>query len=282
MTLGMQRVFVSFASSKMEAALFRIRQQADGMQVFDTIRAFDETGLDPAFRAEFSAQLDPGVRGFGYWAWKPQVIKQVMDELKPGDCLLYADAGCHLNRGGHARLLEYFDLLTEDVPIVIFQNDPEDSLFGLRNAGIGDWPNSHWTKGDLIDHLGMRAREDVLAAQTYYATTFLMMKSKASLKLLDDWMDIIRHDWRLIDDSPSQSSNMPGFVEHRHDQAIFSLLCHDAPVHVLSACEIVYPKINGKGGDWKRLSRFPIHARRDRGKKKFTFMRSLLAKVTGA
>lgn len=31
-------------------------------------------------------------------------------------------------------------------------------------------------------------------------------------------------DFSLIDDSPSKSENMNGFIEHRHDQSVFSLL----------------------------------------------------------
>ena len=39
------------------------------------------------------------------------------------------------------------------------------------------------------------------------------------------WMAIIiRHDFSLLDDTPSKSPNLKGFQEHRHDQAIFSLL----------------------------------------------------------
>ena len=49
-----------------------------------------------------------------------------------------------------------------------------------------------------------------------------------------------------------------------HDQAIFSVLCNLYPIHKISSCEVVYPKIKGRGGDWKKLKIFPIHARRDR------------------
>lgn len=260
----MVRAFASFASSNMSGALQRIHGQAVDMGGFDVIRTMDEGDLAPGFRKEFADRLTIGSRGFGYWAWKPQVVSQVMGELAQGDTLLYADAGCHLNPRGRARLDAYFSLLSEETPIVVFQQDPHDTTFGLNNPNIGDWPNRNWTKGDLVDYLGMRERAEVLDAQTYYATTFLMMKCPRTLGLLDDWLNVIRHDWRLVDDSPSRAPNLPGFVEHRHDQAIFSLLCHDAPRRVISSSEIVYPKIRGRGGDWKRLAEFPIHARRDR------------------
>jgi hypothetical protein len=72
----------------------------------------------------------------------------------------------------------------------------------------------------------------------------------------------------LIDDTPSSSPNKYGFIEHRHDQAIFSLLCIKYKVLTVSAYEYWYPK---KGSlqiiapDWAALKEFPIHAKRDKG-----------------
>lgn len=260
----MRKFFVSFASPNMAGALRRIARQAKEMGCFDTITALDVDGLDPDFVSTFQDKLQMGVRGFGYWAWKAQAVRQVMEQMEEGDCLLYADAGCHLNPRGRPRLDQYFDMLTPDRPMVVFQHDPNDSVFGNVNPHLQSWPNSNWTKGDLIDYFGVRDRQDILEKETYYATTFLMQKGPQSQKFIQDWQAPVLADWGLIDDSPSKSPNMPGFVEHRHDQSIFSLLCNLTAVNAISSCEIVYPKIKGRGGDWKRLKDYPIHARRDR------------------
>lgn len=259
-----RKVFLSFASPNMRGALRRISRQAVAMDAFDIILPFGKGDLDSEFVAAFIDKLHEDVRGFGYWAWKAQVVKQAMAKMDEGDMLLYADAGCHLNREGRLRLDQYFEILSPDRPFVIFQQDPEDSVFGEVSSNIPSWPNCNWTKGDLIDYFGIRGRGDILSSETYYATTFFMQKTSITSKFVNDWLLPTRKNWKLIDDSSSVSPNLPGFIEHRHDQSIFSILCNLYPVNVISACEINYPKIHGHGGDWKRLNSFPIHARRDR------------------
>jgi hypothetical protein len=41
--------------------------------------------------------VDYNKRGYGYWIWKSQIIKQHMDLLNDGEILLYCDAGSQLN-----------------------------------------------------------------------------------------------------------------------------------------------------------------------------------------
>jgi hypothetical protein len=259
-----RKFFVSFASPNMTGALRRISHQALAMERFDVILPFEKDGLDSRFVSTFKDKLQEDVRGYGYWVWKAQVIKQALEKMDEGDMLLYADAGCHLNREGRLRLDQYFEMLVPDRPLVVFQQDPQDTVFCENSPGIPSWPNRDWTKGDLIDYFDVRGRDDILSSETYYATTFFMQKNSITSKLVDDWQEPARKNWNLIDDSPTVSPNFPGFIEHRHDQSIFSILCNFYPVNVISACEIVYPKIHGRGGDWKRLHDFPIHARRDR------------------
>jgi len=42
-------------------------------------------------------------------------------------------------------------------------------------------------------------------------------------ELVNRWYEFCC-DYHLIDDSPSVVPNLPEFIEHRHDQAVFSLL----------------------------------------------------------
>ncbi len=239
------------------------------MEIFDSILIHDETELAPSFRAEFAERLVIGSRGFGYWCWKPQIIKQTLDRVEYGDGVLYLDIGCHLNPGGRRRLEEYFACLTDETPLLVFQQAPDEEPFGEPNPNLRkmSWPLSNWTKGDLIEHFGIRDRRDILDAETFHAGSFLLRKTPETVKLIDDWIETFRRDWSLIDDSPSVAPNEPGFIEHRHDQAIFALLCHRFPNKtVISGNETIYPKPdhNGLWFDWDKLADFPIHARRDR------------------
>jgi len=260
----MRKFFTSFASPKMVSALHRISRQSASTQMFDEVIPYELDDLAPEFRSTFKDKLSEDIRGFGYWSWKAQVVQQTLAKMNDGDQLLYADAGCHINSYGKQRLQEYFDMLSDERPFVIFQQDPDDSVFGETNPKISNWPNKNWIKGDLIDHFGIRDRDDILSQQTYYATTFLLQKNDTTVKFVNDWLELIKTNWKFIDDSPSVAPDLPSFIEHRHDQSIFSVQCHFYPINVVSACEIAYPKIKGRGGDWARLKNFPIHARRDR------------------
>ena len=42
----------------------------------------------------------------------------------------------------------------------------------------------------------------------------------------------------LIDDTSSKSKELKTFIEHRHDQSMFSLVCKKFNTHLLSATEM--------------------------------------------
>lgn len=260
----MKRYFISFASPRMKSALEKIVKQSIKMNYFDDIIPYTYNDLTADFTERYHDKLHDNIRGFGYWSWKPEIIKQTLAKMKDGDQLLYLDAGCNLNNHGKDRLKQYFDMLSDDTPLVTFINDTKDTLFFNKDIKLPDWPLKNWIKGDLIDYFNIREQNEILDQQVFFAGILLLQKGKISKTFIDKWEETISTDWSFIDDSPSKSPNLDGFIEHRHDQAIFSVLCNLYPVNQISGCEVVYPKIKGRGSDWKKLKNFPIHARRDR------------------
>ena len=248
----------------MELALDKIVKQSKKMGFFDEIIPYSNNDFKTDFRERFKDKLSDNIRGFGYWAWKPEIIKQTLSKMEEGDQLLYLDAGCNLNLDGKERLKQYFALLSSDYPLVTFINDSKDTVFGNTKVHLPDWPLKNWIKGDLIDYFQIRERNDILNRQIYFAGIILLQKGEISTNFISEWEKTIQTNWSFIDDTPSISPNLESFIEHRHDQAIFSVLCNLYPVNEISGCEVVYPKIKGRGGDWKKLKKFPIHARRDR------------------
>jgi len=65
----------------------------------------------------------------------------------------------------------------------------------------------------------------------------------------------------LIDDSPSIIKNSNNFIEHRHDQSIFSLLCKINKVTTLSAYE-TEPLSFNEAFKNRTLYKYPIIATR--------------------
>lgn len=115
--------FLSFADSRMSAALERLGRQAEALDFFDEITLFTEHDLSAEFTSRMGRYLTPSCRGFGYWSWKPWSIHHVLQEMEEGDRLLYLDAGCHINANGTERFREYVNMLDRDsCGMLVFTN----------------------------------------------------------------------------------------------------------------------------------------------------------------
>jgi hypothetical protein len=260
----MKFFFVSFASSNLYRSSNRIYKQALNMKIYDDIFIFSEKDLPGSFSKKFKGKLTMGTRGYGYWVWKPQILLNVLSQIKDGDIIQYTDAGCHLNLNGVKRLKQYFALAQNSKNgILAFQAGNPFSIPNVDNRIFPLLPDKHWIKGDLLDYFHVRNDAELLDSPTIGAGVIFIRKCPESIAIIREWLDIIEYDFSLVDDSPSLSSNLPGFIEHRHDQAIFSILCKKYGVTKLSAYEYWYPSKRGKKADWSVLANYPIHALRD-------------------
>ena len=260
----MRKFFLSFADSRMSDALARIRSQAEDMRCYDHIVVADQFYLNIDFREKYKDKLTSKVRGYGYWCWKPQVILQLLDQVNEGDIIQYTDAGCHLNTNGKVRLLEYFDLAEQsESGILAFAGFPPP--FHDPAIELPDLSDSKWCKADLLAFMNVIANESITHSQTVTAGIIFIRNSEKSRALIQSWADVIASDFSLLDDSKSKLKNIKGFVEHRHDQSIFSILCKLNHVDLVSCYEYGYPSKHSSAPDWKLLKNYPIHARRDKG-----------------
>jgi hypothetical protein len=241
----MVAAIVTFASSSFAHAHRRFEKQARAFDLFDEYFIFTESDLDPEFRLEFRHVLHENVRGYGYWVWKPQIILQAMRRLEDGDELVYVDSGSHLIPGAKNRMEDYLNLArTSQAGIVAFQLD---------------MPEKNWCKADLLDYFGGLENPEMSDSGQVQGGAIIMVRNQSTINFLERWLNIVHLRPDLVDDSPSNIPNFGGFREHRHDQAVFSLLSKQAGVALLPAWE-QYPN---PGKTWEDLSGYPIHHRRD-------------------
>ncbi len=235
------------------------------MEIYDRISILTEIDLDDNFKKQFKPYLTIGSRGYGYWCWKPQIILQTLEDMDDGDILQYTDAGCHLNRQGKHRLEEYFEMAANSSSgILAFQTKKPDLPLVYDGRNLLDLRDYKWTKGDLLDYFDVRHRKDIINTPTIGAGIIFIKKCHASLTIIKRWLKTIEDNFAYIDDTPSVAPNIDGFIEHRHDQSIFSLLCKIHSIETLSAYEYWYPsKKKHYKPDWEQLREFPIHAVRD-------------------
>jgi hypothetical protein len=280
----MRKVFLSFADKNMHRALHRINIQASKMNYYDFILTLDESSLNIKFSEEFRDVFKRGSRGFGFWCWKPQIILQTLDQMDDGDILQYTDAGCSLNVDGKDRLNDYFQLAKiSETGILAFQAKPPS--FHNPSIRLPDLTEEKWCKGDLCDFFGVRNNDTIMKSSAIGAGIIFIRKCDASKRIINEWINVFRSDFSLLDDTTSRSINPPGFLDHRHDQSIFSILCKINSVATVSAYEYWYPSAYvSKLPDWKKLSKYPIHVKRDKGihplLKPYHFLTRVIKRIT--
>lgn len=225
----MKKVICSFADSKFSKSIERLKLQIERIGIFDECLLFNERDLDDSFIKTYQSQLVAGSRGYGYWVWKPYIIKRILDSLNEGDSLLYIDAGCHINYKGVTRLNRYFELLDESKSgIIAFQLHRHlfKYTFYKKKIQISDYYlERNWTKGDILDYFNVRFSDDIINTPQILSGIIFIKKCNKSISLINDWMNVYEKNFSLIDDSASKSKNLSGFLKNRHDQSVFSILC---------------------------------------------------------
>ena len=261
-----RKFFLSFGDSRMHRSARRLRAQANKMQYYDEVKIYDERALNNQFYNRFKSKLVLGSRGFGYWCWKPQIILQLLNEMKENDLLQYSDIGCHLNPNGIDRLNYYFNMTdVSKTAVFAFKSVAPKYPLVYDQRKLLDLVEYKWTKGDLFDYFNIRNNTNITHTQSYGATNLFLKKCTKSINFIQEWLEVIYSNFSLIDNSQSNSPNFPGFVEHRHDQSILSILCKKYNVSFASSYEYWYPKAqNPYKPDWKSLNSFPIHKKRDK------------------
>lgn len=261
---------LSFADSSLGGSRKRFIRQARSMKFFNSVKVFDENNLSEKFRSQHSSIVRKGVRGFGYWIWKPEIISQRIKSIKTGDVLIYADVGFHICPAGKNRLRAHILELTKSHhDMLVFQASEPTEYPVYDGRALPLYLDSHWTKGDLLDALNMRSTPSI-HTPTIGAGLIFVKKTPTAQEFIEKWRDFSNRHPGLLDDSPSQSENLDGFVEHRHDQSLFSLLVkRDGNVIRKSAFEYWYPDpTNQSIPDWSALNESPFLAKRDKKRRK--------------
>jgi len=151
-------------------------------------------------------------RGAGYWIWKPYFILKTMECLNWGDICLYLDSGIIVIRN----IDILFDLCVKNDGILLFEN---------RNANhLGQvWKNYMWTKYDCFKLMNCLDEQYIYGPQVDAAFQ-LYQKTNKSIEFLNEYLKYCESE-NIVTDIPNiTGDNFEGFIDHRHDQSILSLL----------------------------------------------------------
>jgi len=112
--------------------------EAERMKCFDSMTFYDETDFDGEYWGKYKDRFSG--RGYGYWTWKPYFIKRKLSEVRDGDVVVYADAGCILLEKNRRRLLEW-------------AARARYSPSGVLSMCYGPYYEKNWTKGDVFKYV---------------------------------------------------------------------------------------------------------------------------------
>ncbi len=198
------KIYINYADKN-----FRIEQNfattmAKYIGKFDKIKAYTRNDIDKHFYEKNRHILD-AERGGGYWLWKPYIIYKTLTEIDEQDFLFYSDSGLFF--------LKQVDILIKEL------EKTNQDIMGFELPLI----EKQWTKKELF--INMNCDDEYIRdSNQIMASYILIRKTKFSMKFFDDFLKFAQNEINITDKQNKNIKENDDFIEHRHDQSIFSLL----------------------------------------------------------
>ena len=182
-----------------------LTMSASMYQAFDVIIPYQPRHIEPAY-FELHKNILSQNRGGGYWLWKPYFILKTLKMMAENDILLYIDSSA------------------------VFRDKIYDLLELAKEKNIILFPNFHSNRGMVkkivIDKIA-NGDELYLDKVQLDGSIILLRNTAKTRELVEEWLKLCE-DPELLTDLPSKNE-YPDFKDHRHDQAILSILYHKNP-----------------------------------------------------
>lgn len=259
---GKKIILFAFASLDLKKSIRRLKKQAINSKYYDEVKIITPNDFDFTVKLKVKELIKKKKRGYGYWFWKPYFLEKIINEISYGDVVHYIDIGCHINKTKSNRFYEYLDLLEDkDKWLLAFQYHSNNIKF-TDEIIFHKREEFKYTKADLFKHFECLGKKEITHTPQFWAGSFFIKKHINSEKFLKDWNKIFDENFDLIDDTVSKLPNFPGFIENRHDQSVFSILCKFFSIESLSAYECEWGEKNNSR-TWDHIIDHPILAKRD-------------------
>lgn len=198
----------------------RLASQAMTSGVFSSITyLYDKQLKDfyPDFWSAHSKFILALEKGYGYWLWKPAIIKRKLAEIPEGDILFYLDSGCEFNlgqKGPRSRFMEYLEATNLHGSLAMQTQDfPDGRIFPKEE---------NYSKRLCIDELKPSA--STLDSNQIWGGFIMLKNNPVNRNLVSKWFDYCKlKNYSLLTDT-SDNFELAEFQAHRHDQSIFSIL----------------------------------------------------------
>lgn len=172
----------------------------------DKVFEYSWQDIDKEFY-EQNRQILVQERGKGYWLWKPYFIYKTLMLCGDGDWVVYADSGTY------------------------YRKNIKTYIEGLEKEGIEfisrttKFKEKEFTKRDVFIELGCDSPYYTDSLQRA-ASVILIKNIPHNRQIIEEWLGHAQNiHW--ITDEPNHcgEENYKEFIDHRHDQSLFSLVC---------------------------------------------------------
>lgn len=206
-------VFITYGDTGYEASKERIIKEAYDTHEFDVLYSYGREDISDELRDSNIINIK---RGGGLWSWKPDVILSTMKKHQIGDIVVYCDAGCSLYPSSEWKKywssLQKYDIIAQRMYHQTYK----------------------WTRKEIIDFFSSNLPN--WENQFQFMATILLRISEFSLAFVKEWRDIMINHPNLAMDVEESELDLQhsGFIQNRHDQAIYSALIYkylNSPVY---------------------------------------------------
>lgn len=194
---------ITFADGNYLSQQEALVQRGYSLDAFDRYFTYNKKDIDENFYKENKHILDKK-RGAGYWLWKPYFILKALSELEWNDIILYMDAGDWITKSPR----EFLFAKMKDIDILLTR---------------GGYTNKQYTKKDCFYFMGC-LDEKYLNAIQVEAGIIVVKKTEFAISIMNSWLGWCKNENCLTDIPNLWGDNYEGFVDHRHDQSVLSLL----------------------------------------------------------
>lgn len=145
-------------------------------------------------------------RGYGYWLWKPYIVEKALEQANEGDFIYYMDAGSSYP---FPNLFEKYSKMCN-----------KEGMFFVNSRH----QNKHFIKRDAYYYMDFD-NEKIYNSLQINACFIIFKKNDFTLNFVKEWKGFCE-DERILSDNPNVCGleNLPEFEDHRHDQAILTIL----------------------------------------------------------
>jgi len=170
----------------------------------DITYLFTEKNLIPYYK-KYESILSQK-RGSGYWFFKSIFLKELFEIMNDGDELIYIDSGVEIV--GDIDI--FFEISKENNGFCLFQHPHQ---------------NYKWIKRDCFILMDCDSEFFHNSVQCD-ASIQIYIKNKYTTEFINKYFDMCSDERLLTDIGNTQNKpNLDGFIDHRHDQSILTLLC---------------------------------------------------------